>query len=142
MWIDLLDVLKMTDVEGVLGCEYATAKHSLSSSPPSPLVLFNVSHVRICNSSTLETIPVEWDDYNFCIGITDKLSITNPERTICDMIRFDRDERFLYESLDKYTRRNPDLSELFIVADHYAVRSELESHLEGLSEWLIDFYEH
>lgn len=141
MWIDLMEAISLTDIEGVLGCEYATGKHALSTYPPTTLILLSTSRVKIQNSKVLETIPVVEEDYSYCTSITKKLFITNPERTICDMIRFNREERFLYESLERYLRRNSNLSNLYSVADHYLLRNKLDKHILELPFWMADFYE-
>lgn len=134
----MVPFLKRTDVEGILCLEHASFLHSLSTFPPTPIIMFSKKLVGDKRSYVIK-IAEELDTFS-TQRITERLSVTSPERTIVDMMRYSSDEQFLYESLDRYKKMNPSLDELHKVAEHYNMTDKLEKALEEVDEWMNDFY--
>lgn len=132
--------LEKTDVEGILCLEHASFIHSLSTFPPMPIMMFSKKLIGDKRSYTI-IVEEELDTFS-TQRVTERLLVTTPERTIIDMLRYSSDEQFMYESLDRYKRRNPSLVGLYKVSEHYNVTDKLEKALEEVDEWMDDFYNH
>lgn len=65
------------------------------------------------------------------------LKYTNPERTLCDMIIYDRDEGTLMDALDDYlTEHNDDDSVLMEYAEKYGVKDKMTELINDLDDYL------
>jgi len=118
---------------GIVGLGSATFYHRMSSAPPSPLHIFcECEKVLRCGYVVL--YPVEKVDYDNTIHIKNDLYVTNPERTICDMIEFHWDERILYESVERYHLKF-DVGKLFRYAETRSLRDSLQYYFDTVDEY-------
>jgi len=86
---------------GLIGLESASAYFGLCSAPPNPLLIYTTFYPKI-ETEFIITIPTEKVDYTDTIHLGYDLYVTDPYRTIYDMILYKTTGRFLYESLDRF----------------------------------------
>ena len=86
---------------GIICLESASCYHGLSTAPPNPLLIYTTFEPKI-ETEFLTTIPVSEIDYTDTIHLGYKLYVTDPYRTVYDMIKYNTTGRFLYESLDRF----------------------------------------
>lgn len=72
-------------------------------------------------------------DYQDVVTLDNGYRVTTIERTICDMIRWDRQEEFTYQALVDYYFEFEDLTKLYKAADKYGVRQQIDDYIEEIS---------
>lgn len=135
--MDLISYLYNSDVEGVICKECASRLQGLTTFPEFPVSIFTKGNKSI-HMESMEVIAVEELDLKYTSEIIPKLSITIPERTVIDLIRFSVEDRWIYEALE-----NSSLDEtlLNLIASDYGVMGEFLLRKKLLNEWRNDFYE-
>ena len=132
-------VLSKCNITGVIWVEAASNYHKLSTFPEEPVLMISscISSVD-CRYFSIQRVD------NLNLDDTDKLMsglyVTNAERTICDMVRYDSEERFIYESIETYGIRFGVYEKLLEIADKYEVREQVEEYINSLADWQEDFY--
>ena len=71
----------------------------------------------------------EEDIFTNCRGYR----VTTPQRTLCDMIRYDRCEEFLYQGLSDYIFDGLDISSLRETAKKYGVLERIDELIEEIN---------
>lgn len=69
------------------------------------------------------------------VPLRDGLFITTIERTICDLVSYDRREDFIIEALSDYHDRFGSYDELFEVALKYNVLDEIKSLIDEIEDY-------
>lgn len=93
-------------------------------------------------SSLFSFMIVDKVDMSYVKEIADGLYVTRPERTVCDLIKYDRHEFFILEALDEiYNFESaPDCIDLQLLdklVDEYGIRAEFDK-LRQDSETFFD----
>ena len=136
---DLNELLIHTsgNLEGILCLEHASNINHLSTYPPLPIMIYKKCKLVI-ERGCFQVIGVDKLDYSDCNKINDKLFVTNAERTICEMIKHEREDSVIYESIDHYLRlNNKGIDTLRRYAEKYKIRSKLEEYLKTLEEYFM-----
>ena len=118
---------------GIVGLGSATYYHRMSSAAPSPLHIFCECD-KVLGCGYVVFYPVKKLDYNNTIHIKNDLYVTMPQRTVCDMIEFDWDERILYQSIDRYHNKF-DVAELFRYAETRGLTDKLQYYFDTVNEY-------
>lgn len=128
-----------SDLSGVICLESASSILHLSTFPELPLMVFQRVE-EDCDAFYLKVYSQPELDLNHTVKSGENLYITTPERTIVDLIRFEREERVIYESLNKYRQTNKDYSKVLKVASQYRCMEETRSFVNTIDDWVKDFY--
>jgi len=92
-------------------------------------------------SSAISYFFVETVDYSETIFIDNGVYVTSPERTICDMILYDRHEYHLLEAIDDVYNTNQqvvNIEKLESMVDAYGIRERFDE-LKAESEDIWDY---
>ncbi|MFB5762042.1 hypothetical protein [Paenibacillus medicaginis] len=132
--VTLNNFFKYSDLSGVICLESASRINNLSTFPPLPLMLFTETKkdraLGYLNFYTQEEV-----DLRYTIQAGVNLHFTIPERTIIDLIRYEREDRFTFECLEKYLRSNAK-DKLYSVAREYDCMLQVLDKLNELDFWL------
>ncbi|MDO3409438.1 hypothetical protein QWJ34_06660 [Saccharibacillus sp. CPCC 101409] len=139
--MELSSFFANSDLSGVLCMESASHLNRQSTFPSLPVMVF-APLPRDYNMGYLQMYAQAELDLRFTRKVGHGLYLTSPERTIVDLLRFDREERVLFESLDRYLREHRNTNALLKVAKEYGCLNELKQRIVELDEWLSEFYEH
>jgi len=120
------------NIKGILCLDFALGYHGLSTFsymefPCYFMALPNTTEKYI--SSNISYQLVSKLDMRNIIKIKDGIFVTNPERTLCDMIKYDRHEYHLLEALDAVYQDDVDSvdkSLLESLVDEYNIRERFE----------------
>jgi len=103
VWLKDNFIKEAKTLSGVICIASATYIHGLSNFPPSPLIRFstitleqNPRRYKVINPD--RTLPLT-EDLEL---IANRLYVTNKERTICDMILYESNDEFIYDSIETY----------------------------------------
>lgn len=126
----MIDNLIKPSLEGILGVECATSYHGLSTfRPDMPILLWedqsqdNDGEFVRCGLSFLFVPNVNKENI---VKLSDTLYVTDKEQTIVDMLRYNRHEFHLYESiLSAYWDKMVDIERLERIAKEYNVYNKL-----------------
>jgi hypothetical protein len=125
-----LNVLKDTSTEGIVGVESATAWWGLSSFDPDITIFLFEDNTK--NNSGyyfhggLDFLFVPDVNFDNVVYLTDKLCVTDREQTICDMIRYNRHEFHLYETvISAFDDKEINMDKLLNLAEHYGIKDKL-----------------
>lgn len=120
----------------ILSYETAASYLGLANEDGFPLVF----HHRISdniNSSYMNGIYVKEIDLTNT-KIINEIICTDEERTICELIKYDRDIQCILESLNKYISKNESIGLLRERAREYGIGQELEVFINGALEYYND----
>jgi hypothetical protein len=115
--------LANSNVSGLLGVETATAYWGLSTFLPEiPIFLIkdNTDGVYFVEC-TLSTLYSKYVNIDNVFKLSDTLYITDPEQTVCDMVRFQRHEFHLFETLINAYDGAVDIERLERLAEQYDI---------------------
>ena len=115
----------------ILCCEYASSLLNLSTFSKKLITFFAEIKEEI-STNFFYVYPSTKLDYRYTLKVREGLYITNPERTICDMIVNECEYRLIEQSLEKYILTNENIDELLSVAKVYNVFDDLELMLQEL----------
>ena len=124
---------------GVVCCESSSYINGLSTFPPSPLLRFldmEVGSNRIRYVTPNRTLPIT-EDIEHVAG---HLYATNKERTICDMILYESNDEFIYESIETYLALHGTEETLRTYALKYNCVEKMEHYLTTLDAYLAEEY--
>jgi len=128
-------------LDGVVCTESASFIHGLSNFPPSSLLRYcdaakcvatHRYHFR--NPNTTSTLSLT-EDVELLAG---HLYVTNKERTICDMILYESNDEFIYDSIEVYLELYGTSEVLLSYADRYRCRTKMEYYINTLDEYLAE----
>lgn len=121
--------------KGVIGLECASGYWGMSTFPKNCLVFLS-DKIDKDYPGVISFVKVDKLTIDNTIKLSDGLYITNKERTICDMIKYGCEERFLLESIDDYcTDNNEDKLKCLLL--QYGLMDKYLKYKEELK----DFYE-
>lgn len=126
-------------ISGILCLQSASWYNGLSVFPSVPLMVYSECDIKI-ETQFLYIYPVEKFDYRYTIKIRDSLYVTNPARTVIDLILQDGEEQFIFESLEDYLNEYS-VQELYEVADVYNARALLDLKISEMDDFFNDFRE-
>lgn len=122
------------DYNGIIGVEAATAYWGLSTfNPAIPIFLFNDNHAEeqgLFVETTLSTLFVPNVNMDNLIKLSEHLRITDPEQTVCDMIRYKRHEFHLFETLLSAYSGDVNMERLLSLADYYGITAKMQELYE------------
>ena len=112
----------------ILCLESASAYHELTTYCDTPLTVYNLRNDLSIKTAHLMQYPKPGDvDYiEDCEQIREGFWVTSRERTICELIKYKREEFFIYEAIEEY---NNDFEVLGVYAKKYGVEKELDEFL-------------
>ena len=136
-----VEALARYDYPGLIGVEAATAYWGLSTyNPQMPIFLINddtLDHDGYFARCALSILFVPDVNRDNIVKLSQNLSITNREQTICDMIRYNRHEFHLFEAvLSAYEDGEVDIERLENMAEQYDILDRLHQIYEEASEEL------
>lgn len=118
------------DYEGIIGVEAASSYWGLCTfSPEIPIFLVNDPHAEeqgLFVDSTLSMLFVPNVNMNNLINLSEHLRITDPEQTVCDMIRYGRHEFHLFETLVSAYDGMVDIDRLNNLAEYYNITEDMQ----------------
>lgn len=126
-------------LSGVICTVSATYIHGLSNFPPSPLIRYVEWGVypntrRYKYLSPDKTLPLT-EDIEHVAGF---LYVTNKERTICDMIIYESNDEFIYDSIETYLNLHGTMDTLREYALKYSCVERMEHYLNTLDDYLAE----
>ena len=138
-WLKTQFVREGRALSGVICIESATYIHALSNFPPSPLLRF--SEVQL--SKTPNNIRFIYPDRTLPVTedielVANKLYVTNKERTICDMILYESNDEFIYDSIETYLGLHGTEETLREYAQKYRCQERTDYYLSTLSDYLAE----
>lgn len=126
------------DYNGIIGVEAATAYWGLSTfNPAMPIFLVddaNASQDGLFVESSLSMFFVPNVNMNNLVELSDHLRITDPEQTVCDMVRYNRHEFHLFETLISAYSGMVDIKRLRRLAEQYNIGDEMQKLYEEALE--------
>lgn len=133
-----LDSYKKIGGTGVLGLEFASGYWNMSSFPDDCLILLaSDSEKRLNSIITYVGIPVK-ESYDHTIKLSKDLFITDRERTICDMIEYGCELRFLLESIQSYYEDFDDKSKLEDLVKERGLLDKFNKYKEEAEDMYYD----
>ena len=107
--------------------ESAAMENLLVAAPIGILTVYRPGNNSQLIASNLEIYVNDFSDFTEdCFEIRRGLLCTNSERTICELIKFERDDGFIYEALENYSGSSDILRKY---ARKYGVSDELEHYI-------------
>jgi hypothetical protein len=112
----------------ILCLESASAYHDLTTYCDTPLTLYNIKSDMYLKTAHIVQYPKPQniDILEDCAEVRKGFWVTGKERTICEMIKNDREEFFIYEALENY---EGDFEVLKEYARKYGVLSKIKYYL-------------
>lgn len=111
----------------ILAFENAATYNGLSTYSGDPITCYSLEDVTPFESYLLCMYKNETKDpFEDCIKLPNDLWATNEERTICEMIKYNRSEEWIFEALYNYDK---DFNYLRRFAEKYNVRDKLEKFI-------------
>lgn len=120
----------------ILSYETAASYLGLANEDGFPLIFHHTISDNI-NSSYMNGIYIKKIDLTN-IKIVNEIICTDEERTICELIKYDRDIQCILESLNKYMSKNESIGLLRERAKEYDVEQELEIFIDDALEYYND----
>lgn len=123
---------KLTQViSGYTLCfESAAMENMLISAPIGLLTVYKHRNKVEVNADNIEIYVNDFSDFlENCFEIRQGLWVTNAERTICELIKYKREEAFIYEALENY---DGNLNNLIDTSLKYGVTQELNNYLNNI----------
>lgn len=133
-------------LSGIVCLGSASAYHGMSVYPSCPVAVYTEYDKHILTNH-IEIIPVKKLDLRFTESIRKGLLVTDPIRTTIDLINSNKDEEFIYETLetylDDYTKgeNSEGYNKLFKVAEIYNATEKLKYRIATMEEFFDDFNE-
>jgi hypothetical protein len=121
---------------GILGLEAAGYYHGLNYYGLAP-AQFLVNIDRAIYSDYIVFVPKVFSTDDELTQIGEKLYVTNPERTVCELIVADGDEEMLYTTLDGYIRKYG-TEELLKCARKYNCEELVQHRIDTVQEYMDD----
>lgn len=131
------------DYPGIIGVEAAASYWGLSTfNPAIPIFLVNddnADSTGLFVESALSMLYVPNVNTDNLIQLSEHLRITDPEQTVCDMVRYGRHDFHLFETLLNAYDGDVDIERLERLAEYYNIldkmrelyKSALETEEEG-----------
>jgi hypothetical protein len=125
-----INSLISTDYNGIIGVESATAWWGFSTfNPDISILLFNDSKAPkdgIEYNLGMSILFVPDVNKDNLVNLSHHLRITDREQTVCDMIRYNRHEFHLYETvLSAFDDESIDFDKLLRLAEYYNIKDKL-----------------
>lgn len=125
-----IEYLIETNTEGIIGLEAATAYWGLSTFNPNIPILMIVDLCSKDNGYYCELGAIKMffaPDINTdnIVKLSDTLSVTDKEQTVCDMIRYNRHEFHLFETVLNAYEGEVDIDRLERLAKNYNILDKL-----------------
>lgn len=118
------------DYPGIIGVEAATAYWGLSTfNPGMPIFLMNDDNASpngLFVESSLSMFFVPNVNMNNLLKLSDNLRITDPEQTVCDMVRYNRHEFHLFETLINAYSGMVEIRRLQRLAEQYNIQDKMQ----------------
>lgn len=134
---DVYSLIKY-DYPGIIGVEAATSYWGLSTfNPAMPIFLVNDINAEsngLFVESTLSMLFVPNVNTDNLIKLSEHLRITDPEQTVCDMVRYGRHEFHLFETLLNAYDGDVDMERLMKLADYYNIKDTMQKLYEDALE--------
>jgi len=133
LWLTNRAILEGKLFSGLICLESATFVLKLSNYPPNPLIMYTTYAGKIHNQITyLIHVPkINMEDTYL---VKNNLYVTNRERTICELIEYEANEEYIYQSIESYTNRY-NLDDLFAYASNRGLLSEVKKYIDTLSDY-------
>lgn len=125
--------------KGVIGVECASGYWGMSTFPTNCLVFLS-DKISKDSNGVISFVKVDKITLDNTVEIADGLYVTDKERTICDMIKYGCEVRFLLESIEDYCT-DDDNKELTKLKDMLMKENLWEKYLEYKEE-VKDFFEY
>lgn len=126
------------DYEGIIGVEAASSYWGLCTfSPEIPIFLVNDPYVGpqgIFVESTLSMFFVHDVNMNNLVKLSEHLRITDPEQTVCDMVRYKSHEFHLFETLVSAYDGMVNIDRLNELAEYYNITEDMQRLYEEALE--------
>ena len=120
------------DYPGLLGVEAATSYWGLSTFPYDiPIFLVNdnaMGYDGYSVDSALAMLFVPDVNTKNIVSLSRHLSVTDPEQTVCDMVRYNRHEFHLYETLLNAYEGDVDIERLEQLAKQYDILDKMKQY--------------
>lgn len=118
------------DYNGIIGVEAATAYWGLSTfNPEIPIFLINDKHAKergFFVETSLSMLFVPNINMSNLIKLSEHLRITDPEQTVCDMVRYQRHEFHLFETLLNAYNKMVDIERMEYIAKQYNILDRIK----------------
>lgn len=129
------------NIEGILCLDFALGYHGLSTFNHYDFPIYFTSNTEVNKESNISYQVVEEVDFSHCTELKRGIYVTNPERTICDMIKYDMHEFHLLEAIDRVYnwegKCGVDKYLLSKLVDEYGIRERFEV-LKEESNYIYD----
>lgn len=124
--------LQQMDYNGIIGVEAAAGYWGLCTFNhiANTILLFNdntLTNEGICEGEGFSILFVPNVNYNNTINLSKHLRVTDPEQTVCDMIRYNRHEFHLYETVYEAIEGSVNINRLEQLAKEYNILDRLYS---------------
>lgn len=122
----------LVDLKNFILClESAAAYHGLITYADTPLIVYNLNNNFSLKTAHLRQYPkpTTSNPLEDCIRLRDGLWVTSIERTICELVKYEREEFFIYEALEDL---NISFSTILESANKYEVSSKLKSFISSI----------
>ena len=125
-WMDKETLFGGIVFSGIICLGSASYYHGISNYPPNPLLIYS-TYPKLLNCGYNVFIPVDKLDYSHTIHLNYNLFVTDPERTVCDLVErmSASTEELCYESIDGYCGRF-DIDKLIEYAEQRNLREKIE----------------
>ena len=118
------------DYDGIIGVEAATSYWGLSTfNPAIPIFLFNDDNAEengLFVESSLSVLFVPNVNMDNLVELSEHLRITDPEQTVCDMVRYNRHEFHLFETLISAYSGMVNIEKLESLANYYNISDKMQ----------------
>ncbi len=126
-----INALKAYDYPGLLGVESATEYWGLSTFYGiKPIFLFqdnSQNNEGYESSIAINLLFVPNVNTTNVVYLSEHLSVTDPEQTVCDMVRYQRHEFHLFETLLNAYEGDVDIERLETLADQYGILERIRT---------------
>lgn len=119
---------------GVIGLESATYYHNLSTFGSAPYIRLADKKITGTSNYPFVYLPQSRPLTEDIELIADSLWVTNKERTICDLLLYDPNSEFLFQSLEDYLAYHGVEKDLMEYAIKYNCEKQLTLALSELEE--------
>lgn len=122
--------LYIANLKGIICREYASNILKLSTFPDSFVTIESDKVLKDYNLSFAEIVKVNNLDLSYTYEIKDGLYLTNEERTIVDMIKYDSEGKLIEQSLETYLQKVTNFDKVYECAKYYDVLDKVKIFIE------------
>jgi hypothetical protein len=122
----------LNSLTGFVCLECAAYINKISKASVIPIIRYTTLDLK--DSDYLSFIKVDSLNHEDTFKVHEDMCVTNAERTICDLINYDRAEEFIYSAIEDYIGSHEDVVRLLEYAVKYNCVDKMRYFIGSLDE--------